>query len=234
MDNDEVIGFTRLEVGVSTYSGIVFLHIVGALGLFGSIGLEQVGLARLRNADSNAQVREWLALLRGLRRVDAPSGVVILATGFYMAATRWGHQSWIGVALLGMVLMAFVGIAGTGRRARAIAGSVPATDGPVSAALRQRLADPVLRIAASFRTAIGLGIVFLMSVKPPTAGAWAAMGVALVGGAAAAAFPRRPSRFRPHEVGGRAAGRAAVTRGAAAASFPEGGTRYVRAGEEGR
>jgi len=171
------------------YSAVVFLHIVGALGLFASIGLEQVGLANLRGASSNAQVREWLALLGGLRRLDAPSGIVILATGFYMVAARWGYHAWIGVALLGMALMAFIGIAGTARRARAIRTSLPATDGPVSVALRERLTDPVLRSSASLRAATGLGIVFNMSVKPSTVVAWAAMGVALACGAAAALVP---------------------------------------------
>jgi hypothetical protein len=176
------------------YSLAVFLHIVGALGLFASIGLEQVSLVNLRDAHSNAQAREWLALLGGLRRVDAPSGIVILATGFYMVATRWGHQAWIGLALLGMVLMAFMSIAGTDRRANAIKQSVPIADGPISAALRERLTDPVLRSSASFRAAIGLGIVFNMSVKPPTVGALAVMGVALAFGAAAALVHWRSSR----------------------------------------
>jgi len=168
------------------YSVTVFLHVVGALGLFVSIGLEQASLANLRASHRNAQLRQWLALLGGLRRVDAPSGIVILTTGSYLTAARWGYQSWIGLAVLGMVLMAFIGIAGTARRAGAIKRLVPAADGPVSAALRERLTDPVLRGSATFRAAIGLGIVFNRAVKPPTGGALAAMGVALVLGAAAA------------------------------------------------
>jgi len=179
---------------VTLYAIAVFLHVVGALGLFAGIALEQTSLANLRRATTTAQVRPWVALLGGLRRVDGPSGLAILATGLYMVATRWGHQAWIGLALLGMVLMAVLSVALTGRRANAITKIVPAEDGPIPAPLRSRLNDPVLRVASTLRAALGLGIVFNMSVKPATAGAIGAMGVALALGAAVAAVRWMGSR----------------------------------------
>src|SRR4051794_37831033 len=42
---------------------LLFLHIIGALGLFAGIGLEQVSLAKLRRGHTVAQAREWVALL---------------------------------------------------------------------------------------------------------------------------------------------------------------------------
>lgn len=171
---------------MSLYSVLVFLHVVGALGLFSSIALEQASLVNLRRASTRAQVRDWVATLRVLRRVDGPAGLVILATGIYFVATRWGHHAWIGLALLGMVAMAALGAGVTGRRVNAIAKVLPAADGPIPTSLRQRLRDPVLRTSASLRAALGLGIVFNMSVKPATAGAFAAMGVALALGAVVA------------------------------------------------
>jgi hypothetical protein len=47
------------------YSVLVFLHIVGALGLFASIAVEQVSLAGPRRATTGAQAREWLAVIGG-------------------------------------------------------------------------------------------------------------------------------------------------------------------------
>lgn len=79
---------------MSLYSIAVFLHVVGALGLFAGVGLEQAGLRGLRGASTGAQVREWVLVLRRLRRIEGPSGLVILATGFYMLAVRWGGQPW--------------------------------------------------------------------------------------------------------------------------------------------
>ena len=178
---------------MSVYSISVFLHVVGALGLFASVGLEQAGLAGLGRASTSGQAREWVRLLRGRQRLDGPSGLIILATGFYMAATRWRFQPWMGAALLGMVLMAAIGAALTGRRVGAIARELPAGDGPVPTALRDRLRDPVLRASALLRAALGLGIVFDMSVKPDRATSLAALGVALaLGGAWAALSGRRP------------------------------------------
>jgi hypothetical protein len=168
---------------VSLYSISVFLHIVGALGLFAGIALEQVGLRGLRRASSVAQAREWVRVLGGLRRVDAPSGLTILATGVYMIATRWGEQAWAGLAILGMVLMAVLGVAVTGRRAGAIAKDLPVDDGPIPASLRSRLEDAVLPAAASIRAAIALGIVFNMSVKPSAPLAVVTLLVSLAAGA---------------------------------------------------
>ena len=195
---------------MSIYSIAVFLHIVGALGLFAGVALEQTSLVNLRRATAGVQVREWLSLLGGLRRFDGPSGILILATGFYMVAMRWGNQAWIGLALLGMVLMAVLGIAVTGRRAAALKRALPASDQSMSSAFRQRLDDPMLRASASLRATIALGIVFNMSVKPAAAGALATMGVALALGAVVAAVgwmntrkpvPSGPRAAAPERVG---------------------------------
>ena len=179
---------------MSLYSIFVFLHVVGALGLFAGIGLEQVALANLRGCSTIAQAREWIALLGGLRRIDAPSGLLILATGFYMVAARWGHQAWIGLAILGMVVMAFLGVALTARRAAAIRKALPDVEGPIPAALRHHLNDRVLRTAASLRAALALGIVFNMSVRPVSVAALVVMVVALAIGAIIAAAPRPGGR----------------------------------------
>ena len=171
---------------MSIYGIVLFLHIVGALGLFAGMGLEQVSLARLRDAESPTQARDWLGVLSNLRRTDGPSGFLILATGFYMMATRWGRGTWMAIGVVGMVLMAAIAIAVTSRRARALKEALAKADAVVWSAVRARLADPLMRMAATLRLAIGLGIVFNMAVKPATLGALASFGVALGAGALAA------------------------------------------------
>jgi hypothetical protein len=160
------------------YSISLFLHIVGALGLFASLAFEQAGLFNLRRASTNAQAREWLSLFRALRRIQGPAALVLVATGLYMMATRWNHQAWAGLGLVGMVLMAVIGAAVTGRRMKAIGRAVPVGDGPLPPTLRERLDDPALRMSVSVRVALALGIVFNMSVKPATGGAVASLVVA--------------------------------------------------------
>ena len=171
---------------MSIYGIVLFLHIVGALGLFAGMGLEQVSLARLRDAETPTQARDWLGVLSNLRRTDGPSGFLILATGFYMMATVWGRGTWMAIGVLGMVLMAAIAVAVTSRRARALKEALAKADAVVWSALRARLADPLMRMAATLRLAIGLGIVFDMAVKPATLGALASFGVALGAGTLAA------------------------------------------------
>jgi len=171
---------------MSVYSISVFLHIVGALGIFAAIGLEWAGRSNLRRATDTTQVREWIRLLAAPRTVGGPSALLVLVTGIYMSATRWGPQGWTLVALVGMVGVAAVGGAVGGRRVSAIAQALPAEAGPVSPTLRQRLDDPALTLSLWTRTALLLGIVFLMSVRPGWGGAVAVMGIALLLGIAAA------------------------------------------------
>lgn len=176
------------------YSILLFLHIVGALGLFASLAIEQAGLVNLRRAQTIAQAREWLSLLRTLQRIQGPSALVLVATGLYMMATRWSHQAWAGLGLVGMVVMAIVGISVTGRRMKGIGRAMPAADGPLPGALRARLDDSALGTSASVRVALALGIVFNMSVKPATPGAVAALVVATGLGLLAARLTRGVSR----------------------------------------
>ena len=170
---------------MSVYAMVVFLHIVGALGLFAALGLEWASLYNLRRVATAGQVREWAKLLSALRLVGGPSALTILVTGIYLMATRWGGQGWIGVGLGGLVLIAALGGALTGRRSAAIVHAAATEDGAISATLGHRLHDPVLLLSAWLRTALGLGIVFVMSIKPSAAWALTAMGVALVVGLAA-------------------------------------------------
>src|SRR5215212_10272643 len=108
----------------SVYSILLFLHIVGALGFFASLAFEQAGLLNLRRASTNAQAREWLSLFRALRRIQGPSALVLVATGLYMMKTSWSHQAWAGLGFVGMVLIAIIGAAVTGRRMKAIGRAV--------------------------------------------------------------------------------------------------------------
>lgn len=175
---------------MSIYGIILFLHIVGALGLFAGMGLEQVSLAKLREAATPAQARDWLGVLSNLRRTDGPSGLLILASGFYMMATRWGRGTWMALGVVGMVLMAVIALAVTSRRARGLRNALGTADTVISRGLRARLSDPLMRMAATLRLAIGLGIVFNMAVKPATVGALTSFGVALLAGAVVALMQR--------------------------------------------
>jgi hypothetical protein len=171
---------------MSAYSIALFLHLVGVLTLFAGVGLEQTGLHQLRNAASLTQIREWMLLLRRLRRFDGPAALVILVSGAYMAMHGAGRHAWVAAGIIGMVLMAALG-AGVGRpRFIAIGKALPATDGAISSTLRERLHDPILRASAATRAALGLAIVFVMAVKPAAATVLVVFAIALGIGAVTA------------------------------------------------
>jgi hypothetical protein len=163
----------------------LLLHLLGVLGLFAGITLEQTGLRQLRNAPSVTQVREWIAILRGLRRIDAPAGLTVLVSGGYLATHGVGHHAWVAAGVVGMVLMAVLGAVVGRPRFLALVAALPATDGPVSPLLRSRIDNPVLRATGVTRAALALGVVYVMVMKPAAGGAVSVLVAALVIGALA-------------------------------------------------
>ena len=181
------------------YSILLFLHIVGALGVFASLAIEHAAMLNLRRASTTTQAREWLSLLRALQRFTGPAALILLLTGIYMMVTRWSHQAWAGLGLVGMIVMALIGAVVTGRRMRTIGQAVLTGEGGalLPSALRERLDAPALRLSAWVRLGLALGIVFNMSVKPGPLGAVAALIVAAVLGAFAAQVVGGSSRTMP-------------------------------------
>ena len=103
-----------------------------------------------------------------------------------MAARGAGYHAWVGAGIVGMVLMAVAGV-GVGRpRFMAIGKALPQAHGSVSPTLRARIHDPVLRASAATRAALGLAVVFDMTVKPSALGAVIVILLALVIGAVTA------------------------------------------------
>jgi hypothetical protein len=173
-----------MNTTISIYSIALFLHILGALGLFVTLCLEWASLSYLRRAATVEQARDWLSMFNAQRRIYPLSWLAILIPGFYMVATAWRGTAWVPVALGAVVLLIVIGVAFNRRRMAPIGQSVAAESGPISAALRQRLDDPTQWASLWIRTAITLGIVFLMSVKPDLLGSLLTIGVAIVLGLA--------------------------------------------------
>ena len=168
---------------MTLYSVALFLHIVGALGLFAALGLEWTSMRQLRRATTAEQAHEWLNALGLVRRMGPASLAAIFLSGLYMVATAWGIVAWIAVALGAMLLLPPLG-AFNGLRLAAIGRAMAAQPGPLSADVRQRLRDPLLWTSVQTRAAIVLGIVFLMTVKPDLNGALLMVATAVVLGLA--------------------------------------------------
>src|SRR6266498_5345349 len=164
---------------MTDYAIALFLHIVGALGLFVALGLEWTSLLLLRRATTSEQVRERMRIASGVRGVSGAALATLLVSGVYLTATVWGGVAWIGVALGAMVLMALLGAALSGPRLAAIGRAVE--HGSLAP-----LPDPLLWVSIQIRLAVALGIVFLMTVKPNLTGSLLAIVLAAVLGLIAA------------------------------------------------
>jgi hypothetical protein len=177
---------------MSTYSITLFLHIAGALGFFTALGLERMILGQLGCAATTDEVRRWIGIDGGVRRLGMASMVTLLLSGFAMMAIAQIGGAWLIVSFWMLVALSVLAIVLSGRRMADVKRNIPAGDGPVSPALQSALHHPLLWVAIKLRVAIALGIVFLMTVKPPLLIALLVVGVAaIIGLASALPFLRR-------------------------------------------
>ncbi|HEX6544108.1 MAG TPA: DUF2269 family protein [Ktedonobacterales bacterium] len=187
---------------MSLYTLALFVHVSGAIGIFGGMGAYVFGVAALWRAQSVAEVRHLAHLIVVSGNVVAGSIVALGLAGFYMAATVWGIEAtWLIVATISFILLAPGGLLLIEPRIRAIirqARRVP--DGPLPEELAGRVRDPLLRSALSIYIACLFGIVFLMTNKPATGNAIGAMVIAVAAGLLAS-FPfwRPPAPKRSAE-----------------------------------
>ena len=165
---------------MNAYSIALFLHIVGAMGMFAALGLEWMSLQQLQRMTTVEQVQAWLQSSRGMRGIGGISMLVILIAGFYMTAIAWGGVAWIMVAFGSMIVLGILGGVLTGPRMAAIQRSMGEATGTISATLYQLIHHPLLSLSIRLRIAMVLGIVFLMSVKPGLVESLVTMGVAIV------------------------------------------------------
>lgn len=166
---------------LTPYSIALFLHIVGALGMFAAIGIEWLALISLRQADNVNTFNQWSKTMQKLGRLHAPAWITILITGIYMMVTAWGRQDWIIIAFLLIVVMILLGAVLTRKKFASLAKEIIRL-GKISPVIQHRLNDKVFLYSLSLRTAIALDIIYLMAVKPEFTGAVVSFVIALAAG----------------------------------------------------
>lgn len=160
-------------------SNLLFIHVLGAMGVFVAVGIEVAALVQLRRVSDAGGARAALALLGAGQRVAGPSFLLILLSGLYLATAYWHWQgAWMGLGFLGLV---FIGAAGglmTGRSASRLRKGLETT-GAMTSLVDVR---PTLRASLVIRAGLLLAVIFLMTVKPGPGGSLAALGAALAAG----------------------------------------------------
>lgn len=177
---------------MSGYDFALFLHITGAIGLFITLGLEWTGLWQIRSAITIEQVRPWMGVLKGIRKVGFASMATAVITGIYMMLIGWGFVAWIIVTVLSLVLVIALSLVLTGPRMMAVGRALATEKGMLSKTFHSLANHPFLWISIQTRVAIALGIVFLKIAKPGLGGSLLTIGVAIILGIASALpVPRR-------------------------------------------
>jgi uncharacterized membrane protein len=188
---------------MSTYTLVLFFHIIGAIGYFLSIGIWLLILVGLRQAQRVDQVRVLIHLNNLSAPFGAGSAVMLLITGLYLALTAWSLLTgWILVALISLLLIVPTTAVLVAPRRNALVKQLAreASEGALSEALKQRTHDPVLLTLVQTVAALLLGIVFLMTTKPDLAGSLIVMAIALLLGLLASLLVSRKQRARQQEM----------------------------------
>ena len=176
---------------MTVYTVVLFLHVVGALGLFVALGLEWNALTGLRSARTAEDARRSLGAYRALRVLGPVSLVLILVAGLYLTVTAAGWQGWNAVALAAMVLLFVLGAGSNATRLPRIGRAMGPRQGALPSEIRAVVRDPILWASMVTRAGLALGIVFIMTTKPDGAGALIAVALSTIAGVAVATLTSR-------------------------------------------
>jgi ABC-type bacteriocin/lantibiotic exporter with double-glycine peptidase domain len=164
------------------YHLLLFLHILGAVGLFMGVAVELTAMIGARQARTIETVRAWSSVNRPLAIFMPLTSTLIFLAGLAMLIGVWGwSHAWLDTALVLFLLTGLVASqvnAAHGRRLGALLAR--AGEGAVSPELRAALTHPRHWATTITTSALAVGILFLMVMKPDLTGTLIAVGVALV------------------------------------------------------
>jgi hypothetical protein len=165
---------------MNTYSSVVFLHVIAAIGLFAALVIEWMSLRLLQRSASYEQGRESMAVWGLVAKVGGPATLVALASGIYLARTigAW-NLSWVAVAIPTMIVIAIAGVPSARFRKR-LANLIAVNAGRLPDELRTQLTPRTWTASLRVRTALLLGLVYEMTAKP-TEGVVAIVAFAVLG-----------------------------------------------------
>lgn len=158
---------------MNAVSFVLFLHVVGMLGLFVALGLDGVSISRLRRSSSSEELAPWIGLSAAAPRVYRASVALVVISGGYLArdvvrgvtpGALASELGWLTTSVMALIAFALTAVLSL-RRMRPIwraASSAPASERIQLA----RAHDPLLLLLFNVRTILALAIVFLMMIRP--------------------------------------------------------------------
>jgi hypothetical protein len=151
------------------YKLALFLHVAGALLLCSAIVIEWLCVINIRKMKNIENVKEWVSNYLKLTILGPAVIGLILISGIYMMIVVWHDTAWIIFGFIGIILIAVIGGSIIGRKMRIINKMIP-NENNISGRLEPLLTDKAFLFSIKIRTAIFIGIIFLMTYKPELAG----------------------------------------------------------------
>ena len=181
---------------MDTYHTVLYLHLLSMLAGFAAASIVTLCLIRLRTAQTVAEAVPWGMLAGKIGMVFPLVLVGFFATGAYMTSEVWMWDTgWVDVGIVSLAIIAIQGLLLAKGRAKvlekALRGNGP---GPLGEPVRRGAHDPVLWVASLSNPALVLGVAWVMTQKPSTAGAIAGVLAAYAIGAGVALLFVRSSR----------------------------------------
>jgi len=162
------------------YDVILFLHISSALALFMGMAIAWIGIVRVQIAFNRIQFDEWIKVLSSLKALFISSGSLLLLTGAYMASTKWGWTPWIIVSFLLWLYIVLHSSLVLGKRIRTLRNLLEPNSKDINDELHQEINKLKLINHLQSELAVGLGTVFIMTVKPDLVGSICVVIVAII------------------------------------------------------
>lgn len=164
---------------MSFYLLVLFLHILGAAGLFLGLGIEGITLKFLNHAATTEQLLSWQPSIKFLRITFSLSTVLLLLPGIYMVIDVWNWTGWVIIGLIILIVLSGMGSI-TGKKIGEVMKSLSNSDGSLSNEIKQRLSAPFLIKAFKVKILIVAGTIFIMTLKTDWIGSIASIVIAFL------------------------------------------------------
>ena len=188
---------------MTVYDVVLFAHITSVIIMFAGVTADWLAVAGLRATPDAGPARAWIRTLQISAAFGPWARLAVLGAGLYLAVDAWSWPGWIIVGLISWVAFVLLGEPLTGRELRDMAAAVAAERGTLPPALIARLHLPRMWQAVLTRAGLGIGVVFIMAVKPPAAVAGTAVVLGALAGYSSARLSSRPGRAGTQSESGR-------------------------------
>ncbi len=186
---------------MNLYPLLVFVHVLGAIGIFAAVAIEAVSLGRLQGAETPAEVQTWMSPLALPFRLGPLAMLTTLVSGMWMMVVGWGRQPWLVGAFVGLVGMGLLGglvsLRGIRRLRAALASE---TGSELLNVFRSVRSGNALKASLRLRMAIGVAILGLMTFKPDAAGSLLLLATGTLVGLVASTIVHDSSHSRSNRV----------------------------------